>query len=236
MKATLQKITWLTPERIAAFWFQPERRYTFVPGEYTELFVPHANPDNRGQSRELSIASTPEDTPFIKIITTFPPADQRQSTFKQALRALAIGDEVDLSQPRGDFVLPKDPSIPLVFIAGGIGVVPFLSIAGHLAHKTTVPPISLIHSVNTEQALLGKPFVGTNVFQQYIPIITNGSQPGLVGRIRAHDILEAVQPKPQTLFYISGPESMTQEMRNQLLAKGIASPQIVLDEFNRYDP
>lgn len=237
MKATLEKITWHTPNRLASFSFKPEGRFTFIPGQYIELHVAHDNPDNRGQSREFSIASLPQDAPLITIITTFPTEGQQQSTFKQALRSLQPGAYVDLAQARGDFVLPKDSSIPLVFIAGGIGIVPFMSIVGHLAKQESSAPIQLVHTVNSSQALLDDSlFVDSGVCQRYLPITTGGTESSFAGRITADEILQYTQPTPRTLFYISGPESMAQDLRQQLIAKNISTSVIVVDEFTRYDP
>lgn len=236
MKATLHTVSWLIPQHLAAFSFKPHERFSFVPGEYTELHVAHASPDNRGQSREFSIASTPKDA-LVTIITTFPPNGQRQSTFKQALRALQPGDQVDLAQPRGDFVLPKDPSIPLVFVAGGIGVVPFMSMVESLATKNQQRDIQMIHTVNAKRALLNTDmFAHSPAIKSYLPLITGGSQPSLTGRVTGSQILQHTTPAPRTLFYISGPEAMTQELRMQLITAGIATTHIVIDAFNRYDP
>lgn len=234
MKATLHSVTWHVPGQIAEFSFQPEGRFVFVPGEYTELFVAHTSPDERGQSREFSIASTPQDKPFVNIITTFPPSSQQQSTFKQALRALQPGDSVDLAQARGDFVLPKDPSIPVIFIAGGIGVVPALSIVRSLSGKPHGRHIQVMHSV-TNKALLG-----TTVFSggcdTYVPIITTGHKTGLSGRVSAQQVLQQLHTTPQTLFYLAGPKGMIRDLQQQLLHQDVPTTHIVVDEFSRYDP
>lgn len=235
MKAVLHAVTWHLPHQIAEFSFKPHGRFIFVPGEYTELHVAHRNPDERGQSREFSIASTPNDAPLINIITTFPPASKQQSTFKQALRALQPGDEVDIVQPRGDFVLPKDPSIPLVFIAGGIGVVPVLSIVGSLVGKPHKRSIQVLHTANNERAFLGAEHLAKTC-NTYAQIITSGDKNGLSGRVSAADVLDQLHIEPQALVYLAGPESMVRDLKAQLLAHGIPPTRIVVDEFSRYDP
>ena len=144
---------------------------------------------------------------------------------------------MDLAQPRGDFVLPKDPSIPLVFVAGGIGVVPFMSMVESLATKNQQRDIQMIHTVNAKRALLNTDmFAHSPAIKSYLPLITGGSQPSLTGRVTGSQILQHTTPAPRTLFYISGPEAMTQELRMQLIAAGIATTHIVIDAFNRYDP
>ena len=49
------------------------------------------------------------------------------SSFKSALAALEPGTRIAATQIAGDFTLPRDASIPLVMLAGGIGMTPFAS-------------------------------------------------------------------------------------------------------------
>src|SRR6478672_5031218 len=113
MQAFLDHVDWHSPQ-LATYWFKPSGYFRFIPGEFTELYVPHKNPDERGASREFTIASTPTE-PLIGITTTFPDKDQLTSTFKQALKKLTPGGAVQLAETKGDFVAPRDSSIPLLF-------------------------------------------------------------------------------------------------------------------------
>lgn len=103
--------------------FTPEAPVRFEPGQYMELTLPHARADRRGLRRIFSISSTPDDgTIRFGLRLSDPP-----SSFKAALLNLRPGASVDATAVAGDFVLPADPSIPLLLFAGGIGVTPFLS-------------------------------------------------------------------------------------------------------------
>jgi len=148
---------------------------------------------------------------------------------------LQPGDEVDLAQPRGDFVLPKDPSIPLVFIAGGIGIVPALSIVGSLAGKTHERSIQVLHTASTTQAFLGAELL-TAGCDTYAQVITSGNKDGLSGRVTAEQVLSKLHINPRTLVYLAGPEGMIRDLKSQLLEHGISPTHIVVDEFSRYDP
>ena len=57
------------------------------------------------------------------------------SSFKQALSALPEGGLVRATGVGGDFVLPKDPAVPLLLVAGGIGITPFVSQLADLARS-----------------------------------------------------------------------------------------------------
>ena len=53
-----------------------------------------------------------------------------------------------MASPMGDFVLPKDPSIPLVFVAGGIGCTPYHSIIKDLQLSGDSRDIILLYAAN----------------------------------------------------------------------------------------
>ncbi|WP_299166717.1 FAD-dependent oxidoreductase [uncultured Arthrobacter sp.] len=103
--------------------FTPESPVRFKPGQYMELTLPHARPDRRGLRRIFSISSAPDDGTVRFGLRLSNPS----STFKAALLNLRPGASVDATTVAGDFVLPSDPSVPLLLFAGGIGVTPFLS-------------------------------------------------------------------------------------------------------------
>jgi ferredoxin-NADP reductase len=51
------------------------------------------------------------------------------SAFKRALAAVPVGGTVQGSLVAGDFLPPRDPAAPVLWLAGGVGVTPFLSMA-----------------------------------------------------------------------------------------------------------
>ena len=59
------------------------------------------------------------------------------STFKQQLNSMKPGDQIIAGQLAGDFVLPKDRTRKLVFLAGGIGVTPFRSMIKEMLDADT---------------------------------------------------------------------------------------------------
>lgn len=96
----------------------------FAAGQYLELQVPHRGADARGTRREFSIVSAPSDLPAVRI--AFRDAGDRASTFKRALATRRPGDVLAATGVWGDFVLPRRAD-PLLLVAAGIGVTPFVS-------------------------------------------------------------------------------------------------------------
>jgi glycine betaine catabolism B len=108
--------------------FRPQRPVRFRAGQYMELTIPHAKADIRGQRRIFSIASAPVESDIIRFGLN---TAERSSTLKSALLALEPGEIVSGTSIAGDFLLPKEVTRPLLFVAGGIGITPFMS---HLEH------------------------------------------------------------------------------------------------------
>lgn len=110
--------------------FRTQRPLSFLPGQYLELDVPHSRPDARGSRREFSIVSAPEDAPELRI--AFRDGKGPQSSFKKALAQVTSGGVVAATGVWGDFVLPRNPHTPILMLAAGIGVTPFVSQLRHV--------------------------------------------------------------------------------------------------------
>ena len=116
--------------------FRASRPVRFLPGQYLELDVPHHRPDARGTRREFSIVSAPEDLPEIAIAfrdqQAQDPAGAKLSSYKKALARVNAGDRLAVTGVWGDFVLPRREASPILMVAAGIGVTPFVSQLRHL--------------------------------------------------------------------------------------------------------
>ncbi|MEO5313979.1 oxidoreductase [Pseudarthrobacter sp. CC12] len=112
----------LTPTT-AEFSFEAARPVRFLPGQYMELDLPHARPDGKGRRRVFSLTGSPGGRLVSFGVRTAGPV----SAAKEALLALRPGDPVTATAVGGDFVLPRDPRRPVLLIAAGIGITPFVS-------------------------------------------------------------------------------------------------------------
>ena len=118
--ATVQELTFRVHDRLA-----------FLPGQYLELEVPHRHPDARGTRREFSIASAPEDLPLLKVAFKEGGSAKPLSSYKKALAEVQPGDALAITGVWGDFLLPKRDAAPILMVAAGIGVTPFVSQLRH---------------------------------------------------------------------------------------------------------
>jgi ferredoxin-NADP reductase len=213
---------------IRTFYFQGERPLDHIAGQFVEMSLPHPQPDSRGSVRQFTVSSSPTE-PGLAI--TLDVADNR-SSYKRALQQLPIGGEVSISEPLGDFVLPLDEQTPLLWIAGGIGITPFRSIAKWLVDNGETREITMFHSVrNRDGALFAELMHQAGTGQRRV--ITTAGYGG--ERLRTDELLPAINQQPEALIYISGPQTMVESLVADLQRHGIDRQRIITDAFLGYN-
>ena len=124
VRLVLERRAFVTPTA-QELTFRAKGRVRFLAGQYLELDVPHRHPDARGTRREFSIVSAPADLPTLRI--AYKNGDQAHpSSYKRALAAAEPGATFAVTGTWGDFVLPRGDQ-PVLMVAAGIGVTPFVS-------------------------------------------------------------------------------------------------------------
>ena len=218
---------------IATFYFKPEQSVRYTAGQFVELTLVHENPDDRGIKRWFTLSSSPTEE-LLSITTKFTATDG--SSFKAALRNLSPGIELQMSEPIGDFVLPKLVQTPLIFVAGGIGITPFHSIFSWLASTHETRPIHFIYGVKSEEDIIFQPvFDRAGIHATVIVGEPSASWGGEHGNISAELILGLETLSDDTLIYVSGPEPMVNSLVKDLKTSGVQRQQIVTDGFSGYN-
>ena len=231
MKARFHHLQQHTPS-IKTFWFKPDKPIRFIAGQYIELYLPHDTPDSRGLRRWFTISSSPTEQ-LLSITTKL--TSPNGSSFKQALCRLQPGDSVEISNAMGDFVLPKLPSVPLVFVAGGIGITPFVSMFEWLVSSRQQRDIRFLYAVKKESDIVFQDlFSAASINATIIVSEPSSTWDGLRGGVDASTIIGLEKPDKDVLIYLSGPEAMTQSLQHALVASGITPSQLVTDEFPGY--
>jgi ferredoxin-NADP reductase len=217
---------------ITTFYFRPEKPVHYTAGQFIELTVKHPRPDQRGIKHWFTLSSAPTDE-FLTITTKF--AGDKSSSFKRKLFKLKPGDQLIMSSPMGDFVLPKLIQTPLVFVAGGIGVTPFHSMLSWLAATGEERPVKFLYSVrNEDEIIFQDTFDKANIHPTIIVSEPSSAWGGERGRLNAALILGLEKPDENSLIYVSGPEPMVEGLEKELKQAGIKKNQLVLDFFPNY--
>jgi glycine betaine catabolism B len=216
---------------IKTFFFRPESPVRYTAGQFIELFLPHDNPDERGIKHWFTLSSSPSQE-LLSITTKLA---EKSSSFKRTLQALKPGDEVRMVEPMGDFVLPKDVTRPLVFVAGGIGITPMHSMIQWLHDNNEQRDITLIYAASTEDQLVFRDLFSSYKLK-FIPILSQPSTDwtGETGKLDAARILRLIPKTSNSLIYLSGPEPMVETFVDDLEKAGIDKRRLVTDYFPGY--
>ncbi|HEX8964942.1 MAG TPA: FAD-binding oxidoreductase [Patescibacteria group bacterium] len=219
------------------FGFESTKNFSFIPGQYMEWTLPHTHVDNRGNRRYFSLANSPTENEIMLMIKFYDPS----SSFKKALLSMQEGQEIVATQVAGDFVLPKDPTTPIVFIAGGIGIAPFRSMIQHIIDNKLTYNIVIIYSNRKADEI-----AFADLFQkaeQYgvktiytLTDIKNIPQnwQGETGYITEKMIQNHIPDYSQRTFYLSGPQLMVEAYEDLLSKLHVPSSQVVKDYFPGY--
>ncbi len=210
------------------------RPFHFTPGQYLELNLPHKHQDAKGIRRTFSIASAPHEK-FIRFGITH---GKDISSFKKTLLA-SEGKTVRATQHGGDFTLPHDSKIPLLFMAGGIGITPFRAMLSDLIARKEKRDIILFYGAATVDAIAYQDILDQaegRIGLTVVPIIAEPPKnwQGESGFVRASLLHRYVPDFRSRKIYISGPPSMVDSLKKQLRQKGVARSHIKTDHFSGY--
>lgn len=198
--------------------FRVHDRLAFLPGQYLELEVPHRHPDARGTRREFSIASAPADLPFLKVAFKEGKAAKTPSSYKQALAQVKTGDELAITGVWGDFLLPKRDTAPILMVAAGIGVTPFVSQLRQATASGAERDIVLVYVASDSSELAYRDDIAASgarvvVFTRDRPADLPAHWEWAQGvRLDADGLLRVVPDLASRHAYISGPAALIADL------------------------
>jgi ferredoxin-NADP reductase len=221
-----------------AFYFSKPAEFDFRPGQSIDLtLVDPAETDAEGNTRALSIASAPAD-PELMVATRM-----RDTAFKRVLRNAPLGTEVKIDGPFGSFTLHKNTSKPAVFLAGGIGITPFLSIIRHATRERSPHQLYLFYANRRPEdaAFLAELQQHAKDNPNFHLVATMGqmdksAQPwtGERGYISRDMVTRTLPTLQGPIYYIAGPPGMVTAMRALCVEAGVDEDDIRTEEFGGY--
>ena len=219
----------LTPAS-TEFRFEAHRPVRFAAGQFMELNLPHAGSDGKGRRRVFSITSPPGATEITFGVGTAEPL----STAKKALFALRPGDRISATAVGGDFVLPNDAGKPVLLIAAGIGITPFLS---QLAAKDAARDTVVLYLAKGRHELASVEQLEASG-AKVIARLADGSTPpefmvdAGASRIDAPRLKELVPDIGEREVFVSGSPASVDSLR--AAARGAGARRVHVDSFAGY--
>lgn len=219
----LERRVALTPTSYE-FSFRPERKLRYKAGQYAEFTLEGVSlASARGNRRSFTIASDPRSELVSIGVKFYEPS----SLFKQSLMGMKSGQRIAAAHIAGDFTLPKSDQ-PLLFIAGGIGITPFVAMIREQMALGKTRDIVVVYFAAGEQELAYKPVldaaakVGVRVIYMTDPAT----------RLDQTAVKTAIPDFAARRVYISGPPGMVRSYKALFRQWGAKSVQT--DYFTGY--
>lgn len=189
------------------------------PGSHVDIVLPN------GLSRSYSLSNVPQDVGTYRLTIARDPASRGGSSY--ILDCLRVGDCVELSAPRNNFQIASN-GYYFLFIAGGIGVTPFIPMVARLNEQGL--PWRMYYCVRThERAALVDELVQLARDGAGSLMMNFDEEPG--GTMLDLNAVIADAPKSASL-YCCGPIGMLNAYREYARAAGFSEDQVHFEYFS----
>lgn len=225
-------------ERTLAFHFDKPSGFHFRPGQAIDLVLrDRALCAPEGLRHAFSIVSAPYENELV-VATRM-----RDSAFKNALAALPIGASAEIEGPFGALTLHRQRERPAVFVAGGIGITPFVGMLRQATHERLQQRLLLLYSNRRPEDAAFLPELqrleGVNRQFSLVATMTQARESrlpwsGEQGAIGETFLKRIARDLPGAIHYVAGPPAMVASVRETLERVGIDGDDIRSEDFYGY--
>ncbi len=199
----------------------------FQPGQYVRI-RPHGGTEWRSYSMANASGSTTLVF-YTRLVSS--------GVFSTWLSNVAqLGSTVEISEPHGSFFL-RDEARPRLFVAGGTGLAPFLSMLEAIAadERHAALPTTLLLGVRSGAHLFGVAEIER--LRAKLPALSIAfaaeTDPAELCRSGyATDLIGSLALDPRTRIYLCGPPPMVEAGRTAAEAVGLARGEMLCERFN----
>ena len=227
LTATVAEVRQLSPSTLSLV-LQGEgiAKLAFLPGQYANLTVPGTE-----QTRAYSFSSAPGSSALTFLIRDVP-----NGMMSEFMRMKAkIEDFMMFTGPYGSFYL-RPPTRPILMLAGGTGLAPFLSMLQYLKDHPTDQPITLAYGVNTNDDLVELPQLDylksvLPKFDYFTCVVDKESGHPKRGYVTEHLSKETLQGGNVDV-YVCGPPPMVEGVRKWMEGVGVTPKNFLFEKFS----
>lgn len=205
-----------------------EVRPQFISGQYLTVLLEGFEPS---EGKSYSISSSEKDNALELTI-------KEMGVFSKALSSLSVGDTLTTSAPYGFFYPEVNRERDFVFLAGGIGITPTISMIDTLCRREYPKNIFLFYSNRTVADIVFKERLAIleaeNPQLQVTHFITRekvSNSSYKEGRMTGQSLLETLQNPKESDFFICGSIDFTKGMWSELRNGGIEHNQLYTEGF-----
>jgi len=206
----------------------------FLAGQHLTLLV---DIDGVTHRRCYSFSSAP-DAESPPMITVRRAPDGLVSRHLHA--KVRAGDTLLATEPAGEFTLATDvaTSRRVVFIAGGVGVTPLISLVESLLRAEPASRAVLLCGNRSEDEIIFRERIAS-LEARYAPRLEvrhaldtpPAGWTGIAGALDGARVLDALGDATADGYYVCGPDPMMQAVRGALAGAGVAGDRIHMERF-----
>jgi benzoate/toluate 1,2-dioxygenase reductase subunit len=198
----------------------------FLPGQYVNVAIPGTE-----LTRSYSFSSAPGADRVEFVVRNVPNGRMSDYLANQA----AVGDAITFLGPFGSFYL-RPVTRPVLFLAGGTGIAPFLAMLGALERSGFPQPVRLVYAVTNDHDLVGldelERIAGANPnFTCVTCVAAPDSAHPRKGYATAH-VEPAWMNDGEVDVYLCGPPPMVDAVRAWLTETGISPASFHYEKFS----
>src|SRR5919112_2844111 len=203
----------------------------FLPGQYAELYIPGTD-----EHRAYSMANTTTSDELAEFIIKVYPGGKFSGLLDEELE---VGQAMKMKVPFGVFTLREKSEGDVIFVGGGSGMAPILSILRHMAEKGIDRKATFYYGARTKADLfyldeikeLGEQMPGEFRFVPALSEPEDGDDwDGETGLIT--DVVQSLEDDLNgTEAYMAGPPPMIDAAIPVLMRMGVDEDDIYYDKF-----
>lgn len=196
-------------------------KYKYLPGQFLHIAIDtdYDGSNQWPESRCFSMQSNPDEE-TIKVTYAVKGAFTAEME-----KTLKVGSEVWLKLPYGDLFQQPHSKENTVFIAGGTGVTPYLSLFNHISFEV----------YNNPKAYLG---FRSKAYNIYANELDNSCNPNFFVKLVYQDTdgildIDKIFDENSTTscYFISGPPIMIKTFKHKLIAHGVPEANVLTDDW-----
>jgi benzoate/toluate 1,2-dioxygenase reductase subunit len=197
----------------------------FLPGQYVNVNVPGTT-----ETRSYSFSSAPGADQAGFVVRNVP-----NGLMSGYLASVQLGQPMTFTGPFGSFYL-RPLQRPVLFLAGGTGIAPFLSMLDVLASKGFTEPVRLVYAVTNDDDLVAldrlDSIAAAHPQFTYVTCVANeASNHPRKGYATAHVAPEWINGGDVDV-YLCGPVAMVEAVRGWLDSTGVKPANFFFEKFS----
>ncbi len=211
---------------VKSYRFKRPDGFAYSAGQYFILKL------GEGLVKAFSFSSSPNERDYFEFTTRV-----SGSEYKKMLDSLRAGDEVSVSAPYGAFTYGGQKR--LVFLAGGIGITPCISMLRFMTEEGIDCDAVLVYGNRTREGIVYKDELDrlskTNSRLKVVHVLADERAPvkGCYRGFICDEVIRKEVPDPLKWSYmVCGPPAMVSAMQKMLEEMGVPGDQVIVEGFS----